>query len=68
VQNFARRAGTHERKCAPEGLAGLLGPTSANLLPANFRSLPDRGLNHGAGRRALVRTGVDRFTVALETT
>jgi hypothetical protein len=31
----------------------------------NFRSLPDLGLNHGAGRRALVRT-VDRF-VALST-
>ena len=42
----------------------------------NYRSLPDRGLNHGAGRRnfgsnwltACGHTCLDRFTVALETT
>jgi hypothetical protein len=32
--------------------AGLLGPLSVSAA-TNFRSLPDRGLNHGAGRQAL---------------
>ena len=33
---------------------GLLGPASVYLQPTNFRPLPDRGLNHGAGRQAVV--------------
>jgi len=44
--------------------AGLLGPLSVSAT-YNFRSLPDRGLNHGAGRRALART-VERLAVILD--
>jgi hypothetical protein len=48
---FARRAGRTERKLWTGEPAGLLGPTSANLQQLNFRSLPDQGLNHGAGAK-----------------
>jgi hypothetical protein len=53
AQNFARKAGTHRKTCTPKDRAGLLGACERVSATLNFRSLPDRGLNHGAGRRAL---------------
>jgi len=37
-------------RCQPGNRAGAPGPTSATLQTSKYRSLPDRGLNHGAGR------------------
>src|ERR1041384_586917 len=44
----------HKKRCAPRNRLGSWG-LWANLLLTNFRSLPDRGLNHGAGRQARAR-------------
>ena len=40
-----------EESCGPGNRLGSLGLTSTNLQLLNFRSLPDQGLNHGAGAK-----------------
>jgi hypothetical protein len=53
AQNSARKVGFHRNRGIQGTGLGLLGPASWYLQLPNCRSLPDRGLNHGSGRRAL---------------
>src|SRR5215467_14093552 len=45
------RCTLHRGTCRPGNRAGAPGPTGATLQLRTDRSLPDRGLNHGAVRR-----------------
>jgi hypothetical protein len=55
--------GTRSTLHEGRGTGWAPGALGSYLQLTNFRSLPDRGLNHGAGRRALVK--LDRVNQGL---